>query len=64
MSRQSKMLREKKGTEEQKAKNARKADRFKGEIEVIKEVERDEVARFALRSKKRLDQVRGGSRRV
>lgn len=48
MSRQAKSLRSKKGNEEQMTKNKRKADRLVKEISVIKELNSDNVSRFAL----------------
>lgn len=61
LTRQVKRLTSKKGTEEQKRKNERKAHRFKEELSNIKLANKDEVARFAVTNKKKLDQVRSSA---
>ncbi len=61
LSRQAGQLKAKKGSEEQRSKNLRKAERFAGEIRLLREAKKDDLARFALRSKKSLEQVLGNT---
>ncbi|XP_065225970.1 serum response factor-binding protein 1-like [Planococcus citri] len=52
-----KKLRDKKGTDEQKAKNASKADRYVECIQIMKKIKEDDVSKFALMNEKSLAQI-------
>ncbi|OXU29315.1 hypothetical protein TSAR_014724 [Trichomalopsis sarcophagae] len=50
-------LRKKKGTEQQKAKNVRKADKIAAEILAIKKVKKDEITKYILSNPLNLDEI-------
>ena len=53
-------LRRKKGSEEQKQQNERKAARMVEEIKVLKDMPKDQMCRFAFRNRQKLDKVLAG----